>query len=421
MATLPDSSDPVNPIPEGFKRCTRCGVVQGRVAEFYPAKRSPDGHATYCKTCQRELSKLKYRGLVPHVYKGAMNFFRHCSICDLWKVAATDFYQSKPGQRAPGVCKECHKKNSNARYHANPEKQLSKARERAWQLKLEMIAAYGGRCQCCGVAEPEFLTLDHIGGGGRKHRQENGHSFGVNRKLKAMGWPKDEYRVLCWNCNMSIGFYGYCPHQASEEEAHGVQPYRMDSAKWCIRCGSSKPRTIEFWPSWKGDPWGSLCRPCAAAYQMERYNLRKGKILQPWPEDHETMGVLRQCPKCSLWKTVGNFTRKCLRKSWCDGCAKAAVNRIRRRARVGLRKEVVAAYGGKCACCGESCWQLLSIDHINRDGAVERAVIGSRSEVLYAALKRSGYPSGRHQVLCFNCNCSRGSYGFCPCQRRKPI
>lgn len=25
------------------------------------------------------------------------------------------------------------------------------------------------------------------------------------------GYPKG-FRVLCHNCNMAIGFYGYCPH-----------------------------------------------------------------------------------------------------------------------------------------------------------------------------------------------------------------
>ena len=23
----------------------------------------------------------------------------------------------------------------------------------------------------------------------------------------------DDFRVLCWNCNQAIGFYGRCPHR----------------------------------------------------------------------------------------------------------------------------------------------------------------------------------------------------------------
>ena len=33
------------------------------------------------------------------------------------------------------------------------------------------------------------------------------------------GFPKDKYRLLCHNCNQSMGWYGYCPHQ--KEKACG--------------------------------------------------------------------------------------------------------------------------------------------------------------------------------------------------------
>ena len=31
--------------------------------------------------------------------------------------------------------------------------------------------------------------------------------------LMKRGWPKDGYRLLCMNCNFSLGRCGYCPHQ----------------------------------------------------------------------------------------------------------------------------------------------------------------------------------------------------------------
>lgn len=42
-----------------------------------------------------------------------------------------------------------------------------------------------------------------------------GHKFYVH--LKKIGFPKDRYRLLCYNCNMSRGRYGYCPHQLQME------------------------------------------------------------------------------------------------------------------------------------------------------------------------------------------------------------
>jgi len=33
-------------------------------------------------------------------------------------------------------------------------------KQNGYALKLEMIQAYGGKCSCCGLDIPEFLTLD---------------------------------------------------------------------------------------------------------------------------------------------------------------------------------------------------------------------------------------------------------------------
>src|SRR5688500_7791089 len=59
------------------------------------------------------------------------------------------------------------------------------------RVKLEGIEAYGGKCQCCGESEPDFLTVEHING----RREEDDH---VGRTmwtyLKKQGWPKDNYQ-----------------------------------------------------------------------------------------------------------------------------------------------------------------------------------------------------------------------------------
>lgn len=90
------------------------------------------------------------------------------------------------------------------------------------------------------------------------------------------------------------------------------------------------------------------------------------------------------------------------------------------RASQQLKAEVMAAYGGKCACCGESEIRFLSIDHINNDGATHRRTLkgsgkGSRTGVnIYRWLKKNAYPSG-FQVLCFNCNMGKAhNNGVCP-------
>src|SRR5262252_4538483 len=53
---------------------------------------------------------------------------------------------------------------------------------RRWAQRLEMIAAYGGECACCGETEPVFLTLDHVNGDGAAHRRSmNSPSIGGAR------------------------------------------------------------------------------------------------------------------------------------------------------------------------------------------------------------------------------------------------
>jgi hypothetical protein len=83
-------------------------------------------------------------------------------------------------------------------------------------LRQQVLEKYGGtlpHCQCCGETTLEFLAIDHIEGGGVRHRTDIGQSR-LYTWLKKHNFP-DGYRVLCHNCNVSFGIYGYCPHQAA--------------------------------------------------------------------------------------------------------------------------------------------------------------------------------------------------------------
>lgn len=77
-----------------------------------------------------------------------------------------------------------------------------------------------------------------------------------------------------------------------------------------------------------------------------------------------------------------------------------------------LRIETIQAYGGMCACCGETLIQFLQIDHIDgrRTEGIRDEAFGS---ALYSRLRKEGWPSG-FQVLCANCNFAKGMYSRCP-------
>jgi hypothetical protein len=90
----------------------------------------------------------------------------------------------------------------------------ARARERK-RLVVQHYSGGVGCCACCGVADLAFLSIDHLDGGGTQHRAsikatENATDF--YRWLIKQGYPPG-YRVLCYNCNMAIGFYGECPHE----------------------------------------------------------------------------------------------------------------------------------------------------------------------------------------------------------------
>jgi len=85
-------------------------------------------------------------------------------------------------------------------------------RRKTAELKSEMIAAYGGKCSCCGECEPRFLTLEHVNGDGASHRDAVGNGEAVWRDLKKRGWPSDGFMVFCWNCNAATSGGKKCPH-----------------------------------------------------------------------------------------------------------------------------------------------------------------------------------------------------------------
>ena len=80
-----------------------------------------------------------------------------------------------------------------------------------FKLKTSQISC--GKCACCGEHRFELLSLDHINGRDANHARSlhraNSYAY---RDVEKEGYPKDKYRVLCFNCNCSIGYFGYCPH-----------------------------------------------------------------------------------------------------------------------------------------------------------------------------------------------------------------
>lgn len=113
------------------------------------------------------------------------------------------------------------------------------------------------------------------------------------------------------------------------------------------------------------------------------------------------------------------------RKVFCDSCAAERKVVLGLEDRRRIKKEVFNAYGGACVCCGLDDWRFLSIDHIHNDGAEERRELygaknnglsGGGGHIFYVRLRQLGFPKGRHQLLCHNCNMAKQVFGICPHQ-----
>lgn len=91
-----------------------------------------------------------------------------------------------------------------------------------------------------------------------------------------------------------------------------------------------------------------------------------------------------------------------------------------------LRREVFGHYSNgtfRCACCDESELGFLVIDHIKGRGNEHRQAIFGKINAggwrMHRWLVKQGFPRG-FQLLCSNCNTSKGKHGECV-HKRAPI
>ena len=113
------------------------------------------------------------------------------------------------------LLKLVHEKEYFARYYQKNKHILApRYKSEARRKRITVLEFYGGKppkCKCCGEKEISFLSIDHVNGGGNKHRKESGVGCVIYPWLIRNNFPKG-FQILCYNCNMSKGFYGKCPH-----------------------------------------------------------------------------------------------------------------------------------------------------------------------------------------------------------------
>ena len=148
---------------ETQRTCSKCGQEKP-IRDFVKQKVCPSGYGRECLACKRVRSRIytrEYRKLYPAKVAAQLKTYRARN-----RVYQHDLYQ---------------------------------------QLKEEVLAAYGGACLCCGEDRTVFLTIDHVNNDGYLYRRKGQKHSGTNiyRFLKKQGFPKDDYQVLCANCNFA--------------------------------------------------------------------------------------------------------------------------------------------------------------------------------------------------------------------------
>jgi hypothetical protein len=147
----------------------------------------------------------------------------YCSCCkrDLPKDAFTQSYWVEK-KNAPRRCKECVHTNNQKWYSGNRGYAIAYMAQYRKESKDAVFNSYGGYiCACCGETEKRFLSIDHIDGGGNKHRKETGMKSGNEFYiwLRLQNFPPG-YQVLCYNCNLGKRHNNnVCPHEEQRQMA----------------------------------------------------------------------------------------------------------------------------------------------------------------------------------------------------------
>jgi hypothetical protein len=113
--------------------------------------------------------------------------------------------------------------------------------------------------------------------------------------------------------------------------------------------------------------------------------------------------VCHVCSRCRQAKPRSEFGKHAQAKSGICQCIKCR-REAARQSLERLKIKTFAQYGGACVCCGISDIDVLTIDHIDQQGAAhKRALKLASGGNTYRWLRDNGYPEG-FRLLCFNCN-----------------
>lgn len=138
--------------------------------------------------------------------------FNEKKICRKCRIELTDDNWAPSSQKNHSyICKSCsniftkelRRINGRKYYRYNYNKE--KLQRRRQEERLGILIHYSEnppKCSRCGFTDVRALQIDHINGGGRRQRREDGlkHGQAMYRWIKKNNYP-DGFQILCANCN----------------------------------------------------------------------------------------------------------------------------------------------------------------------------------------------------------------------------
>lgn len=187
----------------------------------------------YCSSC-KHIKPFEQFQKNRAMKDGYEHWCRSCKATDYRERTARRKAENKChcGRTLSGEHKTCE--TCQARYLRWKKKNAKRTKqyedERRIKLRKAVFDHYGRRCMCPAgcpfdaiIAEDDrCLTIDHINGGGNKHRKEvvGGQTF--YRWLIRNNFPP-EFRTLCYICNCTRGHYGRCPHEGKSDPLYAPE------------------------------------------------------------------------------------------------------------------------------------------------------------------------------------------------------